>query len=73
MRNNSDRNEDGNGATVVLGWRGVNMGDRTIRRAVVFLAVLMYRIVITEKIIRLNDTDFLKLAQLKNRDFSLFE
>jgi hypothetical protein len=49
------------------------MTDRAIRRAVVFLAVLMYRIVVTGKLIRLSDTDFLKLAQLKDKDFSLFE
>jgi len=56
------------------GWRGMNeMTDRAIRRAVVFLAVLMYKIVVTGKLIRLSDTDFLKLARLKDRDFSLFE
>ena len=49
------------------------MGDRAIRRAVVFLAMLMFRIVATGKVIRLSDTDFLKLARLKDRDFSLFE
>lgn len=49
------------------------MGDRAIRRAVVFLAVLMFRIVTTGKIIRLSDSDFLKLARLKDRDFSPFE
>lgn len=49
------------------------MTDRAIRRAVVFLAVLMYRIVATGKFIRLSDADFLKLTRLKNRDFSAFE
>lgn len=47
--------------------------DRAIRRAVVFLAVLMFRIVATGKVIRLNNNDFLKLTRLKDRDFSLFE
>ena len=49
------------------------MGDRAIRRAVVFLAALMFRIVVTGKLIRLSNDDFLKLKQLKDRDFSPFE
>ena len=49
------------------------MGNREIRRAVVFLATLMYRVVVTDKLIRLNDRDFLKLAQLKDGNFSPFE
>ena len=49
------------------------MEDRSIRRAVVFLAVLMFRIVATGKVIRLSNNDFLKLARLKDRDFSPFE
>ena len=49
------------------------MEDRAIRRAIVFLAVLMFRVVSTGKLIRLNDADFLKLARLKDRDFSPFE
>lgn len=49
------------------------MGDRAIRRAVVFLAVLMFRIVATGKVIHLSDVDYLKLTRLKDRDFSLFE
>lgn len=49
------------------------MGDRAIRRAVVFLASLMFKIVATGKVIRLSNNDFLKLTQLKDRDFSLFE
>ena len=49
------------------------MGDRSIRRAVVFLAVLMFRIVATGKVIRLSNNVFLKLARLKDRDFSPFE
>ena len=49
------------------------MGDRAIRRAVVFLAVLMFKIVATGKVIHLSDIDFLKLTRLKDRDFSLFE
>ena len=54
--------------------RGVSMmEDRAIRRAIVFLAVLMFRIVATGKVIRLNNNDYLKLTQLKDRDFSAFE
>ena len=49
------------------------MGDRAIRRAVVFLAMVMFRIVATSKVIHLSDVDFLKLTRLKDRDFSLFE
>ena len=49
------------------------MEDRAIRRAIVFLATLMFRIVATGKLIRLDDADFLKLTQLKDRDFSLFK
>ena len=49
------------------------MGDREIRRAVVFLAALMFRIVVTGKLIRLSDADFLKLTRLKDRDFSPFK
>ena len=49
------------------------MEDRAIRRAIVFLATLMFRIVATGKVIRLSDNDFLKLTRLKDRDFSLFE
>lgn len=49
------------------------MEDRAIRRAIVFLAVLMFRVVATGKLIRLDDTDFLKLTRLKDRDFSVFE
>jgi len=33
----------------------------------------MFRIVATGKLIRLDDADFLKLTQLKDRDFSAFE
>ena len=53
--------------------RSESMGDREIRRAVVFLAALMFRIVVTGKLIRLSNDDFLKLKQLKDRDFSPFE
>ena len=49
------------------------MENRAIRRAVVFLAKLMFRIVATGKLIRLDDADFLKLTRLKDRDFSLFK
>ena len=49
------------------------MEDRAIRRAIVFLATLMFRIVATGKLIRLSDNDFLKLTRLKDRDFSAFE
>ena len=49
------------------------MENRAIKRAVVFLAVLMFRIVATGKVIHLSDVDFLKLTRLKDRDFSLFE
>ena len=49
------------------------MENRAIRRAVVFLAKLMFKIVVTGKLIRLNNADYLKLTQLKDRDFSLFE
>lgn len=49
------------------------MGDKAIRKAVVFLAVLMFRIVVTDKLIRLDDTDFFKLARLKDGNFSSFE
>ena len=49
------------------------MENRAIRRAVVFLAMLMFRIVATGKVIRLDNNDFLKLTRLKDRDFSLFE
>ena len=49
------------------------MEDRAIRRAIVFLAVLMFRVVATGKLIRLDDTDFLKLERLKDSDFSPFE
>lgn len=49
------------------------MEDRAIRRAIVFLATLMFRIVATGKVIRLSDNDFLKLTRLKDRDFSVFE
>ena len=58
----------------VMAKEGVSrMEDRSIRRAVVFLAVLMFRIVATGKVIRLSNNDFLKLARLKDRDFSPFE
>ena len=49
------------------------MEDKAIRRAIVFLAVLMFRVVATGKLIRLDDADFLKLARLKDSDFSHFE
>lgn len=49
------------------------MENRAIRRAVVFLAVLMFKIVAKGKVIRLSDNDFLKLTRLKDRDFSAFE
>ena len=49
------------------------MGDRAIRRAVVFLATLMFKIVTKGKVIHLSNNDFLKLTRLKDRDFSLFE
>ena len=58
----------------VMAKEGVSrMEDRAIRRAVVFLAALMFKIVTTSKVIRLSNNDFLKLTQLKDRDFSLFE
>lgn len=49
------------------------MENRAIRRAVVFLAVLMFKIVATGKVICLSNNDFLKLTRLKDRDFSPFE